>query len=136
MALINFCKPGCFPRSLLQSALTYFYGHTISAIEICQWPGNEWRSVDNILVRTGKCLENEKEWVFHAPSAVSYPGGFSIPSIPDKKIAKEQAIVLKIHADGSISPETPLAAYRENLNKGKTYSSQTLLEYSFFSNLG
>ncbi|MBA2710831.1 MAG: hypothetical protein H0U57_09595 [Tatlockia sp.] len=110
-----------FPQGSLQNALTYFYGHRINSIEICQSPGNGWKSVENSLVRTGKCIEDEKEWIFRAPSPVNYSNGFSLPLVPDKRVLKEKAIVLRIQSDGLIFPKPILDS--QNLNQTKRYQN-------------
>jgi hypothetical protein len=104
-----------FPQGYLQTTLTYFYGHSIKAIEVCQMPGKEWRSVENSLT-TGTCIENEKEWILRAPAA-------SKPA-PDKIVSKDNAIVLTINPNGSIAQKASLTVYRDSLHDSENHQAK------------
>ena len=63
----------------LKYALTYFYGHSINKIEVCQMPDKAWKLREETLGRSGLCIEKENQWVFQAPATISGPGYTSPP---------------------------------------------------------
>ncbi len=113
-----------FPQSVLRATLTYFYGHPVAPIEICQLPGNEWRSEAISLQRTGTCIERDKDWIFKPPSEVSGPGYKSLSPLTDKIIAKDSVIKLIINPDGSIPTPVFSSAYRDSLNNSESHQAK------------
>lgn len=99
----------------LHAALTYFYDHPIRTVEICQMPGKEWRYLEETLGRPGSCMENEKEWLFRAPPAISGEGYTPPPPVADKMILKKDAVVLTVKSIASVEPNPALTNYRESL---------------------
>ena len=93
----------------LRLAFEYFYQHRLNAIEICRAPSMEWHEGD-LADAKGTCSEMGTEWVFHAAAEPADAGG--------KRIAKDEAVVLRINEDGNIVSDPRLDAYRTELQSG------------------
>jgi putative flippase GtrA len=106
-----------FPGDGLLHALSYLYGHQISAVEICHRDSMEWQRVDN-LGRKGTCVEDDAGWTFQRPSPVGGPGLEPSSPLPDRRIDKGNAVVVSVGAEGDVSTDAALELHRANLDHG------------------
>lgn len=106
-------------QGLLPDALTYLYGHPVGPVEVCHEPSGEWHAADT-LGRKGSCVEGPAgDWTFRYPSPVATTG-FTPPPVPaPRTVSASDALVLRIAADGSVTPDPALDAYRANLGTGR-----------------
>jgi hypothetical protein len=87
-----------FPEGSIQSALSYFYGHEIGAVQICHWPSGEWVHGDG-LGRRGHCERDGKDWVF-VPAGRAGPPDFAYADPVDpSRLDGKDALVLTIGPD-------------------------------------
>ena len=106
----------------LSNALSYLYDRpvsSVSSIEVCHIPSGEWQR-SGALGRKGTCVEEEHDWVFRYPEAVSGPGYVPAPLAKDMRVAKSQIVTITINPDGSVSSNPMLEDYRKNLLNGET----------------
>ncbi len=101
----------------LKGALSYFYEKPINAVKVCYMPGKEWYSFSFAFMLHGSCIEQEKKWIFRAPTKITSPNDTSLSMVPDEEILKKETVVLFIKPDGSIDSDPSLKGYRANLTK-------------------
>lgn len=105
-------------RDNLHWALSYLYRRPFKPVEICLMPSGGWQRLDE-LARMGRCVESKDHWTFQTAGPVTGPD-LTLPAPrPDLTIAKDEVVSLTFNADGSISQEPGLNAYRERLQLGK-----------------
>ncbi|MGY3232376.1 hypothetical protein ACVWWJ_003860 [Luteibacter sp. HA06] len=93
----------------LNSALTYFYGHGMAAVEICRTDTWEWERTDDI-GRKGTCALDDTNIWLRWPEAVGGPGAPPYAHQVDQVVARDDAVVISLDADGRarrLSPREP-----------------------------
>jgi hypothetical protein len=100
----------------LNSALTYFYGHALSRVEICRTDAWEWQR-DDELGRKGTCSIDDHAVELHSPPRVSGPGTPLSPAYIDHLLPRNSTVVVTLdnggHAQRLSPPEPGIAPIRD-----------------------
>jgi len=102
---------------ILPSVLTYIYGKPVPEVRVCLVPANVWSQRDAWGLQ-GSCAETDSAWVFKWAPDFERPEAPKLARKSDVVVEKENAVIVRIDADGH-SPDTPqIQANRKALLQG------------------